>query len=368
MENTVFRKRIDLLRGIISDREYDSLLISGCDNFAWLTLGGRNYVTLNSTSGVCSLLITEDSTVLIVDNIERDRILNEELSEEIVSEIEVFTFNWFDDLKRVLESEFGSLSLGSDTGRVGKLIPPEVFTQLRLTLCWEEIETYRIIGAICDSVLHQEMLGLLPDHTEISVQARIAGALIEKGIEPVLVLVFGEESAMKYRHNLPRDVSIGRRVFVSICARKKGLIASASRSVFFSPDQRYRELHEKVAEIDATAIASSSPGRDIRQVFEQIKLAYAKAGYPDEWKKHHQGGLAGYDARELFGNECSSYSLRSGNVIAWNPTITGVKSEDTAVITETGVEIITFPEKSLWPELDYALDEAVIRRPDVVII
>ncbi len=314
------------------------------------------------------MLITADRPVLIVDNIERDRILKEELGEEIISEIEVFTFNWFDDLERVLLSEFGVHSLRSDTGRPGEPIPPEVFTSMRLTLCKEEIETYREIGAICDSVLHQEMLGILPDHTEISVQARIAGALIENAIEPVLVLVFGEESAIRYRHNLPRDITIGRRVFVSVCARKRGLIASTSRSVFFSPDQHYRKLHKRVSEIDATAIASSSPGKDMREVFEHIKLAYARAGFPEEWKKHHQGGLAGYNARELFGDERSSYFLKTGNVIAWNPTITGVKSEDTAVITEEGVEIVTFPEKSLWPELDYAFDEVVIRRPDVVII
>lgn len=368
MTGEIFRKRLELLRALMKSSESDSLLISRCDNFAWLTLGARNYITLNSTEGVCSILVTKDRPVLLLDNIENDRILEEELSDEILSEMQICTYNWWNDLERILLSEFNVHSLISDSRNIGEVLSPALLLPLRLQLCSEEIDTYREIGAICDSVLHEQILGISPDLTETVVQARVASAFIERGLEPVLVLVFGEESAQRYRHNLPREIEIGSKAFVSVCVRKKGLIASATRSVLFGQNRDYEELHKKVSRIDALAIANSIPGIKLDNLFDLIKREYATAGFPEEWKKHHQGGLAGYNAREVFANQHSNHVLGSGSVVAWNPTITGVKSEDTVVVTTEGAEIFTFPRSTFWPELEYEINNIVIRRPDIVVI
>ena len=36
-----------------------------------------------------------------------------------------------------------------------------------------------------------------------------------------------------------------------------------------------------------------------QEYFEEVKSLYAQAGYPDEWKMHHQGGTTGYGCREF---------------------------------------------------------------------
>lgn len=49
---------------------------------------------------------------------------------------------------------------------------------------------------------------------------------------------------------------------------------------------------------------------------------------------------------------------------AWNPSITGVKSEDTFLLTAQGREMIT--ETGGWPQLEVVVEGETIRRPDIL--
>lgn len=61
----------------------------------------------------------------------------------------------------------------------------------------------------------------------------------------------------------------------------------------------------------------------------------------DEWQLHHQGGLAGYEPREILGRPGANTVVAVNQAYAWNPSIAGVKSEDTVLVTETGHEVVT---------------------------
>jgi antitoxin VapB len=53
-------------------------------------------------------------------------------------------------------------------------------------------------------------------------------------------------------------------------------------------------------------------------------------------------------------------------VYAWNPSITGTKSEDTILVTETGNEILT--SISGWPVISVDIDGDTIERPAILIM
>ncbi|GAG79977.1 unnamed protein product, partial [marine sediment metagenome] len=50
--------------------------------------------------------------------------------------------------------------------------------------------------------------------------------------------------------------------------------------------------------------------------------------------------------------------------VAWNPTITGAKSENTFIIKEKGREMITII--SGWPIIKVEIDGEIIERPDML--
>lgn len=368
MLRKLFRERVETLRKLIEDEKAEALLISRCDNFAWATFGARNYVTINSQVGNVHFLIVEDSIYVLADNIERKRIEQEELHEDIASEIEFAEYMWSKGLWDVLKSFVQGKRLLSDTGIFDSKNISDRLRELRLVLTEPEIETYRWLGRNCDEVFSNVMTKLSPEMTEWQVQSKIAEAFIERGIEPILILVFGEESAQLYRHNLPRNVKIGRKLFVSVCIRKKGLILSSTRSVLFRKDERWIKQHRDNCYVEAVALACSKPGRKLNEVFEEIKRAYAIVNKPHEWFLHHQGGLAGYNAREIIANEETDYTIRPGNVVAWNPTITGTKSEDTFLVFENGLECFSYPETSCWPAVELQIDSLKINRPDILVM
>jgi hypothetical protein len=136
----------------------------------------------------------------------------------------------------------------------------------------------------------------------------------------------------------------------------------------FTESTTLREQHEKNCRIDAKLISFSRPGKKMDELFSQLDEAYASEGYPDEWMLHHQGGLAGYKSRELVCTPNTRYTMMEGNCIAWNPTITGTKSEDTAVLLKGTNEIVSFPPSSKWPALEFKFNGDTIRRPDIILL
>jgi hypothetical protein len=80
----------------------------------------------------------------------------------------------------------------------------------------------------------------------------------------------------------------------------------------------------------------------VAELFDVLVDAYAAQGFPGEWRRHHQGGLAGYRGRELFATPGDPTPLPWACAVAWNPSVTGGgKSEDTALVTADGVEVVT---------------------------
>ena len=92
---------------------------------------------------------------------------------------------------------------------------------------------------------------------------------------------------------------------------------------------------------------------------------YAKTGFRDEWKLHHQGGATGYSGRDYKGTSNSKEIVELNQAFAWNPSITGTKSEDTIIALKDKTEIIT--QAADWPMLTIKYEDQVIQRPDIYI-
>jgi antitoxin VapB len=125
-----------------------------------------------------------------------------------------------------------------------------------------------------------------------------------------------------------------------------------------------RRKSEAVAQVDATFITETRPGAVLGEVFNRAATAYAETGYADEWHLHHQGGPAGYEPREFVAGPNSPETVSVGQVYAWNPSITGTKSEDTILVGEEGNEILTAIQG--WPTLTVEMSGREYARPAIL--
>lgn len=364
---TVFIARIESLRRLLGKYSAGGILISRCDNFAWLSLGARNYITVNSCVGSASFWVTPNAVFFITNNIEMERLLTEETPHELQTGFIPVTFPWWELEKDYIPGLEADRCL-SDSGKYGTKDVSAEISPLRLKLSNIEIDNYRSLGKACDAALSEVALSLTPNLLEIEVQGILYRELMKRNVEPILALVFGEESAQLYRHNLPRSVVLGKKCVLSICARRKGLVISATRSVLFSNDEKFIRQHQKNAYIDAKMMHLSTIGVRLSDLYQPIRALYREIGLEAEMSQHHQGGITGYNARELICTPKNEVVLEEGFAIAWNPTIKGTKSEDTLIIHNGKNELLSFPEESQWPALLFEIGETRIRRPDIRIL
>jgi Xaa-Pro aminopeptidase len=354
-------QKLSALRRWLERSRAGAVLVEGQGAFAWLTCGGDSHVSLGQQEGCASMLVTRERAYLLAANNEVARILEEELP---ALPVEVVTFPWFEPApaRSLVERLAGAGAVVSDLGQLGFARADPSFAALRFTLREPEVERYRRLGRDAAEVVETACGEARPGEPERAVAARIALGCAERGILPLVVLVAGDERIARYRHPLPTDRAWSRTLLASLTGRRHGLHASLTRMVSArDPDAELSARMAAVQRVDAALLLASRPGRTLGEVLARGQAQYAAEGHPGEWELHHQGGLTGYGGREQFATPGEPFALGPGQAIAWNPSITRVKSEDTALVTDDGPELLTRTPR--WPRVKVRLPEGTVERP-----
>ncbi|MGB9624603.1 MAG: M24 family metallopeptidase [Phycisphaerae bacterium] len=364
-------QEMDLKRSKVADfldrHQLDAVLLTRRANFAWLTAGCANHVGQATEIGNATLVVTRDRIRCVANTIESPRMRTEELLDR---SIEVIEFAWFDpqDAARVWAAVVGRRAAADVIlpGMPDDVAPlPVAFNELRWPLCEPEMRRYRTLGTAVGAGLQEVCRQVQPGMTELEIAAALAARLNREGIRTPVLLVAADERIDRYRHPLPTPRRVDSRVMVAVSAERAGLFCSATRLVSFGPlPPGLRHRHDAVVRVDAVLIAGTRPGRTLGEVFREAQQSYAEAGYPDEWKRHHQGGSTGYLGREVRAEPSCDVVILANQAFAWNPSIAGTKSEDTILVTDGGPEILT--QGVDWPMIDVRVDGRILRRPDIL--
>jgi antitoxin VapB len=102
-----------------------------------------------------------------------------------------------------------------------------------------------------------------------------------------------------------------------------------------------RRRTESCAAVNAALYHATRIGATGSELYNVAADAYAAQGFADEINKHHQGGAAGYRTRDWVAHPESNDKVRPNQAFAWNPSITGTKTEETAILIDNELEIIT---------------------------
>jgi antitoxin VapB len=135
---------------------------------------------------------------------------------------------------------------------------------------------------------------------------------------------------------------------VVACARRHGLFANLTRFVAFRPlTAAEADTQQRLLRVEASFLDMTRPGQPVRDTFAAGTAAYDDHGFDaDEWRKHHQGGPTGYLSRDhLAGPECMEH--RGGAGVRVEPSVPGLKVEDTVLATANGPEVLTVDPA--WP-------------------
>ena len=354
-----FNTKMAMIRDLLDQKGLDVLLLKRVSSFAWATCGADAHINTASSAGVAELLITKQDQFVITNNIEAPRLANEEgLAEQ---EWQFVTSPWYENGEHINQL-IRDKKIGTDSFYpLGKDLSQEV-AWLRAQLTDQEVSRFKVLAMMCAQSMQEAIEEVKPGMSENQIAGLLAHAAERRGVQAIVNLVATDERVFTYRHPLPTAKKLQRYAMLILCGRKWGLICSITRLVHFGtlPEDVYLKSMA-VANIDASIIMATRPGRTMAEVFTMAENAYLKNGFPEEWKKHHQGGLAGYEPREITATRDTHEPVCVNQIYAWNPSISGAKSEDTILVTETCNEVLT--EIPDWPTIDVQTDCGTVSRP-----
>lgn len=326
--------RLNAIRGILEERGASGALLSTRRNFAWATAGGENHVVLATDAGVAGLLVTRDEAVVLTAVNEAPRVADEEVGE---LPIEVRALPWHDQAAMTREAErMGGPNLLDDAALEDGLLP------LRCRLAGSEMERMRWLAGRMMAAAAAALSEARPGMTEDEVAANASHALLAEGIRSPVLLAAADERISRYRHPLPTGRRIERRLMLVLVAERWGLHVAVTRFAELQPLGPDLMQRMEVAGLVHEAMANATrPGRTLGEVIAAGQAAYAEAGYPEEWRLHHQGGIIGYQGRERIAVPGDHTVIEPDMAFAWNPSVAGAKAEETILLHPDGTEVLT---------------------------
>ncbi|MEH1993751.1 M24 family metallopeptidase [Nostoc sp.] len=343
--NEEVSKKLELIRETLRETEVQvqGVRLRGTDWFAWATAGASNTVLLTAETGVAEVLVTTDEAWILTDEIEAQRLKDEELP----ANFKVYVNPWADYAAResfVRDVIGGGIAISDrPISNLEKPLPPSLQIHKRVMMS-SELDRYRQVGQKASQAMTEVLKAAKPTWTEYQLAGAGAEALWAQGLHPALTLVAGERRLPLYRHATATGEQIGRQAMLVFCARGYGLYANLTRFVCFGElSGEQAELHSHVREVEAVILNLCQPGTTLDAVYHALAQAYEQHGFPNAIREHHQGGTTGYLAREIVANPTTTDPLAEDIAVAWNPSLVGAKIEDTFVILKDGkLENLTF--------------------------
>ena len=332
--------KIAQIVALLHEKAFDAILISRHENIAWTTAGMVDVrVPMLRETGVGSLLITkEGEACYVTTNNEAPRLAEEEF---FSLDYKPLILPWHaNDVETAVRKIVSGSKIATDVpmpfGCVISMQP------LRMELTESEVQHYRWLGRETADAASMLLRNLRPGMAETSIQGMLAESLFSRAILPSVYLTATDRRIINYRHAVPRRGVLDRFGMLNFCARRWGLSVSITRFVHFGqmPDELERKF-QTVAEVNAKLLAATRTGATSDALFTVAAEAYAVAGYPGEERMHHQGGATGYLEREWVARPGGIDRVTAQQAFAWNPNLQGAKTEDTVVLQNDRIELLT---------------------------
>lgn len=342
------KTKLERVRLMMAANNYDTVHIAELGNLSWILCGADLAVSLIDPP-VAEVVVTGTDIVVLASNIEEFRLEEEELPEGV----SIVYLPWFDEsaAEALCNEYLGGRKVLSDSAASG--FDYRDFWALRVPLLPEEVERYRRVAADSSEVFTDVLTSSQAGISEYEIQGRLLEGLGSKGLQAVALMVAGDERLERYKHPLAKNNLIQTRFMAVACTRKYGLISNISRLVSFAGESpKQQEAYKDLLQIEAALFKHTQHGMVLQDVFTELKKAYAIVNRNGVWKAHHQGGPCGYYSRDFIAQPNTQQIIVDASTYAWNPSLPGLKVEDTVLLLEDKLEILTQDKR--WPYTEVA--------------
>jgi antitoxin VapB len=356
---------------MLAAKNLGGVLLNSQHNFAWATAGASNGIDASRENGAASILICRDGKrFVLASRIEMPRILAEEISAtdfepiEFAWEVEKAESAFLTNRARFLLEKGETLGADLFLNTETPVVEGDI-ASCRYQLTAPEIERFQLLGKDTGAVIGDLIQTLRGGESELEIASQTSYGLAAKNIRSVVTLVAADERLEKFRHPVPTKKRWEKLLMIVVCAKREGLIASLSRII--CAGNIPVDLANKTkacAVVNAKLQAATKPKTNGVELYRIATDAYNKAGFASEINLHHQGGATGYKTRDWTAHPASSETVKINQAFAWNPSISGTKTEETCIVFEGGIEVITATPN--FPQISVEIEGRKYLSPDIL--
>jgi antitoxin VapB len=358
--------KVERVARIARDAGRDGVLLTTQRNFAWLTGGASSRIDGSREPGAGALLISAKGRRFVVANtIEMPRLQAEALSGLGFAPVE---YPWTEDHANpaaalgYARAAISASALAADwpfDAAQGKpvdaahntLVVEPALMRARVDLVDEEIVRYRELGRDMGRTIGDFCRSLRPGDSERAIANAASAAIYRSNARPIVILVAADDRIARFRHPVATGAEWRTTVMVVVCAERHGLVVALSRIVSVGAvDARLRDRTVAAARVFGRLLERTREGTTGTELFGAAARAYEEAGFAGQELNHHQGGAIGYRSREWLAHPRSEERVLRQQAFAWNPSITGSKIEDTVLLVNGEIEVITGSPQ--WPTIE----------------
>jgi Xaa-Pro aminopeptidase len=341
------------LHALLDRDGLDAIVMRAPPDVAWWSCGGRGHIAAGDPVSPAAIVVTRDSETVLTTATDAARMADEELS-ALVGEgpdagARLVVVPW--ELPVEAHLPTGD-RVADDVPRYGALDGRELLEEARRSLTDEEAQRYRDLchdAAIAVTDAAKELMGGM---TEYSAAGLLSVALLDREIEPVVLSVAGASRIGRYRQPPPTVARLGPLAMLAVCGRRHGLHANLTRFVSFGPlDDELADAQIRLLQVEAAYLDALWPGQLVGETFRAGAATYGGVGFhPEEWRNDNQGGPCGYLRRDHLATAEDHTAAMVGQAFAWSPSVPSLRCEDTVLLTDIGLEVLTVDPR--WPTVE----------------
>lgn len=351
-QTTIFQERLTAVRHKLADWEVDGVLITSPTNRRWLS---------GFTGSNGQLLITADKALIATDFRYYAQATHQ------APDFALFKHQRTPEDTRNFLAAAGVPRVGIEAkhttlAQMDELVQVENITWVGLEKTVEplrrvktavELQTIQKACAITDAVIAQMAQLARVGMTEQAVAWELEKGLREAGAEALafdVIVASGPNSALPHHHPGSRRLQAGDAIVVDMGAQVDGYKSDMTRSFYLGaqPTDRYWEIYELVQRAQTAVFQQARPGMSLKAVDALARDVLAEAGHAEHFG-HGLGHGLGLDIHEdpFFSPRAADEdTVEVGTVVTvepgcYLPDWGGVRLEETALMTETGLVPLT---------------------------
>jgi hypothetical protein len=339
---------------------------------AWATGGANPPVDRTAPVDVVWVVAGADGVHVITTDVEATRMRTEGPFTQLGWPVVAVPWWEPDAFVRAAQSILGhpASELGSDGHPAFGIDASHDLTATRMALTAPDVEAIRALAVDAAGAVESALKRWQHGESDRAIAGRIAESVEAFGGCAPVLLVGGDERLRQFRHPVATGAAIHEIAMAVLVASRGGLHVALTR--YAGRPRAAADLADDLAtvrHIHARLLKRCVPGATAGAVLDELEGAYAVHGHPQAWQQHYQGGPIGFAQREFEiapGQRTSpwwEHAFEAHTALAWNPSLPGgAKDEDTYLLSDDGIELLT--QTGNWPTVE--LDG--FTRPDVLLV